>query len=507
MEHLLELKDINKSYNSISVVKDITLFLDKGEILGILGENGAGKSTLVKIISGAIQADSGEIYMDGNKVNIRSPKDAKNCGISVVHQDLNLFEEMSVAENICFGNYPSVLWHLSKLISIINWSKIYKSGRKLFEEYGHNISLYKKVKKLSMGEKQIVAIVKALSQHADILVMDEPSTALPENEVLKLLNIIRSVREKGISIIYITHNIEDIYKIADRVIVISDGEKIKDEKVINAKANDLIRSMAGKIAADRYPKLSNVKSSELLRVEGLCSNGIINDVSFKLFKGEILGLTGLLGSGRSTVAKAIFGIDKIQSGHIYIKGKKVSINNPANAVKYGVSYIPEDRTKFGLIPHENIAKNVTIAHLQGIENEKIRWMINKKYENKRVEAYANRLAIKRTSIFQKVENLSGGNQQKVLLARWLFTDADILLLDEPTKAIDIVTKVEIYNMLNELTRAGKGILFISSDLSEILGMCDRILIMHNGYIIKLLMKNEASKELILKYASGGNKYD
>lgn len=502
MDHLLYTKNVSKAYNNIPVVKNLNLYLSKEEFLGVLGKNGSGKSTIVKIISGAIQADSGEIFINGQKVNIRNPIEAKKLGISVVYQELNLFEELSVAENIFLGEYPSLLNSLFNSLGFIDLKDIYKKAKMLCEKYNYEIDVKRKVKHLGMGEKKIVEIIKALSQNANILIMDEPSTALSEKDVQKLFNILRRIKSEGISVIYITHNVDDIYLIADRVVVIDDGEINKNEKVINSQANDLIRSMAGKEIKERYPKLNVKKSSELLRVDKLNREGILTDISFSLYNGEILGLTGLIGSGRSSVARAIFGVDKRNSGDIYIKGKKAGIKSPKDAVMQGISYIPEDRVKSGVISGESIARNITIAHLQGVENEKIRWMVSEAYEKKRVEVYSKRLAIKRNSINQKVEQLSGGNQQKVLIARWLFADANIFLFDEPTKGIDIATKVEVYNIMNELVREEKGILLISSDLSELLGMCDRILVMYKGSIVKEIMRNEASKELILSYASG-----
>lgn len=505
MENLLDVRGISKSYNGIEVLKNVDFSLSKGEILAVLGKNGAGKSTLVKVVSGAIQADSGEMFVRGQKVNFRHPLEAIKLGISVIYQELNLFEDLSVAENILFSNYSSYPSNLNKILSmlgIIDWKNIHKRAEILCKKYGYKMNLKSKVRHLGMGEKQIVAIIKALSQNADILIMDEPFSALPEYDTCKLFNVMKQIKKMGISMVYVTHNIDEIYKVADRVVVITDGEITRNEPVSNTKADELIQSMAGKDMKDRYPKLDTNKSTELLRVEKINRNGILKDISFSLYRGEILGLTGLVGSGRSSVARAIFGADQIASGDIYVKGKRVRIKSPVDAVKHGISYIPDDRSKSGIIKQASIAKNVTIAHLQGVEQEKIRWMIDKGYENKRVKAYADRLAIKRESISQDVELLSGGNQQKVLIARWLFANTDILLFDEPTKGLDIASKVEIYNIINELTREGKGILFISSDLSEVLGMCDRILVMYGGSIVKQFMRNEASKEAILSYASG-----
>lgn len=500
---MLELKNINKSYNNMPALKDINLFLKKGEILSILGKNGAGKSTLIKIISGAVLADSGDIFWEGQKVNIRNPLEAKKLGISVIYQELNLFEELSVAENIFFENHLTLLKKICNSIGIISWKRTFDMSNALCKKYGYKLDIRKKVKKLRMGEKQIVAILRALSQDAKVLIMDEPSTALPENDVETLFNIIRQIKNSGISVIYITHNIEETYRISDRVVVVNDGEIVKNELVKNIYANDLIRSMAGKDMKDRYPKLNTNKSNELLRVEGLNRGEILKDISLSLYRGEILGLTGLLGAGRSSIARALFGADRREKGNIYIKGLIANIKSPKDAVKYGISFIPEDRMGQGILSHRNIAQNITIAHVEGTEFEKMKCVVNNKYEYKIADHYIKRLAIKCNTLKQIVAQLSGGNQQKVLISRWLFANAEILLLDEPTKGLDIASKVEVYNIMNELSREGKGILFISSDLSEILGMCDRILVLHDGSIVKQLMRNEATKERILYYASGG----
>lgn len=354
-----------------------------------------------------------------------------------------------------------------------------------------------------MGEKQIVAILKALSQDARVLIMDEPSAALPENDIETLFNIIRHIKNFGISVIYITHNIEETYNLSDRVIVVNDGEIVKNDSVKNIYANDLIRSMAGKDMKDRYPKLYTNKTNELLRVEGLCRGSVLKNITLSLYRGEILGLTGLLGAGRSSIAKSIFGAVRKEKGNIFIKGSVVTIKSPKDAVKCGISFIPEERIGQGILPHGNISQNITAANIEGTGFENIKYVVNKKFEKAITNHYVKRLAIKCNSLKQTVAQLSSGNQQKVLISRWLFANTEILLLDEPTKGLDIASKVEVYNIMNELSREGKGILFISSDLSEILGMCDRVLVLYDGSIIKQLMRSEATKELILYYASGG----
>lgn len=502
-ESLLKLVNINKSYNNIPILKDITLSLNEGEILSLVGENGAGKSTLTKIISGAVLPDSGEIYYQGQKIDISNPKEAKQLGINVIYQDLNLFEGLSVAENIFCSNFPTLFNLSSRSFGYICWKSVYKKSHDLCKKYGYNIDVRKKVQNLSMGERQIVAIMKALSQNTSILIMDEPTAALPKNDVEKIINIVKHIKKLGVSVIYITHNIDEIPRLSDRIVLIKDGEIAKNEIVSKMHTKELIHVIAGKDIRNRYPKLNTNKSGELLRIESFNKGDILKNISLKLYKGEILGLTGLLGAGKSSIARAIFGADKIDTGEIFIKGIPVDIKNPKTAVKYGVSFIPEDIMGQELLSEGSIAQNITIAHVERTKHQIIKPFINKKYENLITNQYIKKLAIKCTTQNQTVSQLSGGNQQKVLISRWLFTNTEILLLDEPTKGLDIASKVEMYNIMNELSAEGKGILFISSDLSEISGMCDRILILYNGSIIKELMRSEATKENILYYMSGG----
>ncbi|WHH57270.1 sugar ABC transporter ATP-binding protein [Petroclostridium sp. X23] len=503
MSSYLRLMNICKSYNDIPILKNISLSLEKGEVLGLLGKNGTGKTLLVNIISGAVQRDSGEIFIEDRRVAITNPIEAKKHEISVIHETPNLIESLSVAENIFFGSYPKMRNKVFQRLGRINWREIYHRANLLCEQYDYNIDVKTKVRDIGIGEKHIVEILKAVSQNSKILIMDEPTSGMTENDIVKLFNIIREMRKSGVSIIFTTHNIDDVYRIADRVLIINDGEIVKDELVINTQANDIIRCMAGKDIKNRYPKLISSKSKELLKVEGLTSkDDQLKDISFTLKSGEVLGVTGLMKSGKSSISSALAGEKMIKTGEFFIKGKPVCIKGPIDASNNRISFIPENRMKSAIFPNESIINNITIARLKGVENEILKWVIDEKYEFSRVESYANRLAIKRNSIMQEVKSLSSGNQQKVLFARCVFADADILLLDEPTKSIDIAGKVEVYNIINELTREGKGIILISSDFSEIMGMCDRILIMHDGGFIKQLSREEATKEKILYYACG-----
>ena len=507
MSVLLELKGISKFYNNIPAIKDINFQLSKGEILCVLGKNGAGKSTLGKIISGAVCADCGEIFLNNKKVVLNTPSEAKKLGIGMIYEDLNLLENLTVSENILLSNLPTTNGRIFKSLGVLEWKKVYADVQKLCEKYDFHIDIRAPLGKLGMGEKQIVAILKALAQEIRVLIMDEPCSAIGEGDTDKLFNIMNEIKREGISIIYITHNISDAFRIADRVVVINDGEIVQDKKVGQATPSELLFSMAGKDMKERYPKLFVEQGREALRVDHLSANRFIKNISFSLYKGEILGLTGLVGSGRSSVAKAIFGVNRITSGDIYINGVKVKCRNPHEAVKNGIAFLPEDRKLLGIIPSEGIGPNITISNIKNVGGEQFKGFINHRRENEVAKYYTKRLSIKQTSIFQKVKNLSGGNQQKVMISRWLFANSQVLLFDEPTKGIDVASKVEVYNIMNELTREGKAILFISSNMSELLGMSDRILVIKDGALVKTLKRDEATKEKIMRYASYNEQED
>ncbi|MDF2679444.1 MAG: transporter related protein [Brevibacillus sp.] len=496
VEQLLELRNVSKKYNDQVVLHNIHLSLKKGEVLAILGKNGSGKSTLTKIISGAVSADAGDIFVEGSPVNLVSPADAIKLGIRVIYQELQLFENLTVAENILFGHFP----HAKSFI--FDWTMLYERSKELCEKYGYPLNVKQKVKELGLGDRIFVAILRALSQNTKILVMDEPTSALTEAEIQLLFRAMRQIKNEGIPILFITHKVDDIYQIADRVMIVSDGKISQLQSWQASTRQDIIRSMAGDNMKERYPKLAVKKTEELLRVEGLGRPGAIQNISFDLRRGEIVGIAGLMGSGRTSLATTIFGASGGYTGSIWIKGQRVTIKNPRDAVKNGIAFVPEDRG-LGIIPGMDVVSNTSIAHLKGFENEKIRWLLDKPYENRRVAAFLKKLAIKSFSYNQDVSQLSGGNQQKLMMARWLLPNSDIFLLDEPTKGIDVANKVELFNIMNELVRNGKGIVFISSDFSEIIGMCDRILVMHNGSIVKELNRLTATKEQILHYASDG----
>lgn len=493
METAIRVRNLYKYFNGNTVLKSLDFTLNKEEIHALIGKNGAGKTTFIKIITGIYKPDLGEIYVGRTKVNIKSPYDSLKLGISAVHQELNLFDDLTVAENIYFNN-------LSSKYGMVNQSELYSRAKKLCDSFGINLDIKKKIRNLSMGEKHFVALARVLSQDSKIIIMDEITSALTVEECNILFNIINILKSKGYSILYVTHNISEIYNIVDKVSVLRDGEIVETENINDADTDSLARSMVGKELKKRYPKLPVKKGEKILHVENLTFKNFISDISFSLRKGEILGITGLMGSGRSIVAKTLFGIYKYDKGKIFYNGKEVNLKNQADAVKLGICYIPEDRMKEGILTSSDIKFNISIAHLGAVEREKVRWMVDNNIENERIMQYLLRLGVSFSSIYQPVVELSSGNQQKILIARWLLANSNILIMDEPTKDLDIASKVEVYNIMNELVREGKGIIFVSSDFTELTGMCDRVVVLKNGRISKELKRNDATKEKILKYA-------
>lgn len=496
MGSYLEMRKITKNFSENRVLNNIDFFAERGQVHALIGENGAGKSTLMKILAGLFLPDSGEILLDGKQVFIANPKQSQELGISMIHQDIKLFPDLNITENIFVRREPI---KKLKLFRYIDWDKAYRETRKYLDDFGLRIHPNTLVKTLSTGQQKFVEIIKALSQKASIMIMDEPTAALTENEIAMLFKVIREVKKMGVAVIYISHRLEEIKQIADRVTVIRDGELIQTSSIEDIDINSIIRVMAGKEVDDRYPKLKVKLGKELLNVQNLSYDGLIRDISFHVKKGEILGITGLSGSGRRTLAKVLFGINSPFEGHISINGKPLKIITPSIAKKNGLSYVTAVRSDEGLISNISITKNITITNLRRVS---AMGFIKPGSESVLADDYIERLEIKAEGR-ENINNLSGGKQKKVIFAKWLFTNAKILIIEEPTAGIDIGSKVDIYNIINELVLSGAAVILISSDLPEVMGMCDRILVMFNGEVRKTFNKGEASQEKILFYASGG----
>jgi ribose transport system ATP-binding protein len=493
-EYVLEMRDITKRFPGVLALDKVCFDLRPGEVHCLLGENGAGKSTLVKILAGAQPMDSGEILISGEPVDIESPHHAQELGVSMIYQEFNLSPYLSVAENIFLGREPRI-----GRTPFINWSKMYKDARDILARIRVDLDVRRAVNECSVAQQQMVEIAKALSFNAKIIVMDEPSATLTEHELNALFELIRGLRRAGIGLIYISHRLEEVFEVGDRCTVMRDGQYIATKAVCDVTREDIIRMMVGRELKDEFPKETFAQGEEVLRVEGLSRVGAFEDVSFSLHRGEIVALTGLVGAGRTEVARAIFGADKLDRGQIVLHSKPVTVRSPQDAIRQGIGLLTEDRKNQGLVLGMTVRENTTLANLKSLVSGVF---ISRRRERSVTQRYVNELQIKTPSVEQIVQNLSGGNQQKVVLAKWLFTESRVLIFDEPTRGIDVGAKVEIYKLMNELVRRGVGVLMISSELPEVLGMCDRILVMSEGRLAGELARGEATQEGIMRLATG-----
>ncbi|SKA77770.1 monosaccharide ABC transporter ATP-binding protein, CUT2 family [Caloramator quimbayensis] len=490
---ILEMKNISKSFPGVKALSGVNLRAFSGEVMALLGENGAGKSTLMKILSGVYKRDEGIIRIEGREVEINGIKDAQNLGISIIHQELSLLPNLTIYENLFLGNEILGGFKLNK-------REMIKKSEELLKSFDFTVSPKTLTKELTVGEMQMVEIIKAVSKDAKIIIMDEPTTALTEVETEKLFKIIERLKNNNVAIIYISHRMDEIFKICDKITVLRDGTFIGEEDVKGITKDKLISMMVGRKLEEQFPRIDTKIGKSILKVENLSMKDKIKDVSFELFEGEILGVAGLMGSGRTEVAKLIFGEYKKSSGNVYIEGKKADINSPKDGIREGIAYLSEDRKKEGLILKLSVLENMTLSNLKKYESKVKR--INRAKELEDCKAYTKKLLIKTSSPNQLIKNLSGGNQQKVIIAKWLLTSPKVFIIDEPTRGIDVGAKKEIYQILNELKAQGKGIIMISSDMEEILGVSDRILVMHEGRITGEIQRDKASQEKIMKYAVG-----
>uniref|UniRef100_UPI00047DCA64 sugar ABC transporter ATP-binding protein n=1 Tax=Caldanaerobius polysaccharolyticus TaxID=44256 RepID=UPI00047DCA64 len=494
---LLQLKNVSKHFPGVNALVDVDFELQEGEIHALLGENGAGKSTLMKILGGIYSMDKGEVYICGKKVEIKSVEDARAYGISIIHQELALVPYMTVAENIFLGR------ELVGFAKLVNKKAMIQEAQKLLDNFKVNIDATSLVANLTGAQQQIVEIIKAIAFNAKILVMDEPTSYLTEREVKFLFEIMRTLKRQGVGIIFISHRMSELFEISDRITVMRDGHYIGTKVTKQTTVDELVSMMVGRELTNYYVRTYNKPGETILEVKHLTRKGVFNDISFSLKKGEILGFAGLMGAGRSEVMRAIFGLDPIDSGEIFIKGKKVNIKDPNQAMQMGIALVPENRKEEGLFLIDSVKFNITIKVLQ----EFIKFIkVNKKLEDKIASKYVDSLSIKASSLLQKVGDLSGGNQQKIVIAKWLATKPDILILDEPTRGVDVGAKAEIYAIMNRLVASGVSIIMISSELPEIINMCDRVVVMCNGTITGILERNEFSQESIMHYAIGRKEY-
>ncbi len=495
-EYKLELRNITKIFPGVKALDSVQFALKPGEIHALMGENGAGKSTFIKVITGVHRAEEGEMFLDGKPVHFRNTREAQKAGIAAIYQHVTAYPHLTVAENIFMG-------HEKKKHGVIQWKQMYAEADALLAELDADFDSRTVMGALSVAQQQMVEIAKALSMNAKIIIMDEPTAALTRRESEELYRITRKLRDDGASIIFISHRFEDMYALASRVTVFRDAKYIGTYDVDGITNADLIKAMVGREISELFPKPEVEPGEEVLRVENLCRTGFFRDVSFHVRKGEILGLTGLVGARRTEVVQTICGIEKLSSGQIFLEGKPVKISSPSDALAHGIGLLPENRQTEGLILDWGIGRNITLPEVKSFVNG---LFINEKKENEVAKDLAERVDTKAVTIFDKASSLSGGNQQKVVVAKALGSDFKLLILDEPTKGVDVGAKAAIYEIMGELAQQGYAIIMISSEMPEILGMCDRIVVMCEGRVTGELTQSEATQEKILELAMAKSRY-
>lgn len=490
---IIELKGVSKIFPGVRALNSIDLDVYPGEVLGLVGENGAGKSTLIKILTGAHRNDEGKIFVEGKETVIDGPKHAMNLGITAIYQELNIVKQLTVAENVFLGREI-------KKGKLLDRTHMIERASELLKDLGQEINPKLPINMLGVGQQQMVEIAKALSVKTKVLIMDEPTASLSNREVKELLRTVKSLRDKGIGIVYISHRLEEILEICDRVTVMRDGEKVKTLEKKEVTTDILIKLMVGRDLEEQFPKIETKLGEEALRVEGLSKNGVFENITFGVKRGEILGLAGLVGAGRTEVMRVIFGADPKDAGDIFVHSKKVKIKSPRDAMNNKIAFLTEDRKGQGLILDNTVAFNMNISSFNKIKNG---LLLSASKSKQRCAENIKKLNINPPLDNFIVRQFSGGNQQKVVIAKWLNTDADIYIFDEPTRGIDVGAKVEVYNVMNELVAKGAAIIMISSEMPEVLGMSDRIIVMHEGKITGEFNRKEANQENIMKAASGG----
>ncbi|MDA8409102.1 MAG: sugar ABC transporter ATP-binding protein [Treponema sp.] len=494
-ELILDVKDISKTFPGVRALDRVSFDLRKGEVHALVGENGAGKSTLMKILSGVYQPDGGTLTYKGKEVHFQSARESSEAGIGIIYQELNLVPHLTVAQNIYMGREPRTA------LGYLDDRKMNVDAAKILAELNVDISPAVRLNKLSISKQQMVEIAKALSKDSEVLIMDEPTSALTETEIDELFKVIHKLRSRGVGIIYISHRLEELKHIVDRITVFRDGRYISTTNYADITMEEIINKMVGRKLENMFPVRKNLPTQKkLLEVRHIVHGSILRDISFDLYEGEILGLSGLMGAGRSELARAIFGADPRDSGDIIRDGKKLDIRSPADAIRHGIAYLSENRKEEGLAVKMRIDQNVTMANLP--EVSKRFGIISSAQELQATQNYVDELDIRTPSLVQVVNHLSGGNQQKVVVAKWLFRDSRILIFDEPTRGIDVGAKFAIYELIERLARKGVGVIVISSELPEILGMTDRVLVLHEGRLTATLRTKDTSQEEILNYAAG-----
>ena len=487
-EYILSLENLSKSFPGVKALDNVSFKIRRGAIHALVGENGAGKSTLIKILAGIYHADGGAVILGGEQIHFKTPHDAHVAGVGVVHQEIKLAEPLTVAENMFIGN-------LIYKNGLVDWKEMRKRAKQIIDDLGIDININVAVETLSVAKKQIVEICKAINLDVKLLIMDEPSATLTDRELEIMFGIVRKLKKDGITVIYISHRLDEVFSLADEVTVLRDGKHVDTLPIGDVDRDKLITMMVGRELGQQYPKDKAEIGEVILEVKNLNRKGILHDISFAVNRGEVLGISGLVGAGRTELARAILGIDKIDSGEVFVRGKKVNYKAFSQAINDGLGLIPEDRKQQGLIQMFSVKNNICMVNIKKIIKGGI---LRKPLEAKYADEYARKLHVIAPTLDTQVQYLSGGNQQKVVIAKWMLQNSEILFLDEPTRGIDVGAKAEIYRLISGLVKEGKTVILISSEMPEILGMCDRILVLHDGKLTGEFMSNEASQEKIMQ---------
>ncbi len=491
----IQMKGIDKAFGSNQVLKNAGFELLDGEVHALMGENGAGKSTLMKILTGVYTRDAGTVLVDGQEVLYKSPQEAEKAGIVFIYQELNVLFDLTVEENLFMGK------EITKKFGICDKKAMRKKAQEVMDKMGVNIPINAVMSDLSVGQQQMVEICKALMVDAKVLIMDEPTAALTQSETEGLFRLINDLRKKGVSIVYISHRMEEIFELCDRITILRDGTYVGTEFIKDINMDDVVRMMIGREIGERYPKRENIKlGKEMIRVEGLTKGKTFQNVNFSVKAGEVLGVSGLMGAGRTEIMQAIFGNLSFESGKVFIEGNETKIKNACDAINAGIGFITEDRKTEGLLLEKSISDNIVLANLDKVSSKSV---ISKSKVTEIVKKGIDEFRIKCFGPDHECNNLSGGNQQKVVFAKWVYTDPKILILDEPTRGVDIGAKKEIYSVINDLAAKGVAIILVSSELPEVLGMSDRIMVVHEGHVTGIIDAAEADQEKVMTLATGG----
>lgn len=494
---MIEMTGITKSFSGNKVLKDVQFSLKKGEIHALMGENGAGKSTMMKILTGIYERDAGEVTVRGESVHYKNPKESEHAGIAVIHQELNILPYLSIAENLFLGKEKTF-----GKSGILKTKEMNQKASEILKRLDMHDDVRTEAGNLSVGKQQIIEIAKAISSNAEVIIMDEPTAALTDREIESLFETIRKLQETGVSFVYISHRMEEIFSLCDRITILRDGEYVGTKVIKETNFDEIVQMMVGRALGERFPERNADIGEVKLAAKGLARDGIFEDVSFEVRKGEVVAFAGLMGAGRTEVVQALFGYRKLTAGDIMLDGKAITIHNPLQAKKLGFGYVTEDRKTEGLIADFSVQDNLSLTNFDKVASNGI---VKNQAENNLYQSMVERLGIRLSGPTQAAKSLSGGNQQKVVIAKWLGIEPEVLILDEPTRGVDVGAKKEIYSIINELAERGVAIIMVSSELPEVIGMADRVLVMHEGRLTGEVTKDDMTQERIMHFATGGEK--